>query len=63
MFEEYETQLLQVFKFFSKRKAGSFGVEDITLEVDDIINMMRKTELLDGTRLTLQDLIRSIEKY
>lgn len=53
-----------MFKFFSKRgKSSSFGIEDITLEVDDLINLFKKTELLDGKRLTLQDLIGSVEKY
>jgi hypothetical protein len=38
-----------VFSFFSKRgKSSSFGVEDITLEVDDLITLFKKTELLDG---------------
>jgi hypothetical protein len=55
---------LQVFKFFSKKgKSSSFGIEDITLEVDDIINLFKKTELLDGKNLQLQDLIGAIEKY
>ncbi len=53
-----------IFKFFSKKgKSASFGIEDISLEVDDIINLFKKTELLDGKRLTLEDLIHSIEKY
>lgn len=41
-----------MFDFFSKRgKASSFGVEDITLEVDDLINMFKKAELLgDGQK-------------
>ena len=53
MFEEYDSQLKEVFKFFSKKgkSAGSFGLEDITLEVDDLINLFKKTELLDGKRL------------
>jgi len=73
VFEEYESQLKQVFSFFSKRgKSSSFGVEDITLEVDDLINMFKKTELLgsgnaqDGNKqrpLQLSDLISSVEKY
>lgn len=47
VFEEYESQLKQVFQFFSKRgKSSSFGIEDVTLEVDDLINMFKKTELL-----------------
>lgn len=72
VFEEYETQLKQVFAFFSKRgKSSSFGVEDITLEVDDLINMFKKTELLTSGNtsdtkprpLQLSDLISSVEKY
>mmetsp|Transcript_5187 Transcript_5187/g.3884 ORF Transcript_5187/g.3884 Transcript_5187/m.3884 type:complete len:152 (+) Transcript_5187:697-1152(+) len=64
VFGEYEQELLGVFKFFSKKgKSSSFGVEDVTLEVDDIINLFKKTELLDGKHLHLQDLIASIEKY
>ena len=53
-----------MFKFFSKKgKSSSFGIEDVTLEVDDIINLFKKTELLDGKSLQLQDLIGAIEKY
>ena len=72
VFEEYEPQLKQVFSFFSKRgKSSSFGVEDITLEVDDLINMFKKTELLGSGNasdskprpLQLSDLISSVEKY
>lgn len=64
LFEEYDTQMKQVFKFFSKKgKAASFGVEDATLEVDDLINLFKKTELLDGRKLKLEDLINAVEKY
>ena len=64
VFEEYEKQLVQVFRFFSKKgKSSSFGVEDITLEVDDLINFFKKAELLDGKKLHLQDLINSVERY
>ena len=65
VFEEREKELKQVFSFFSKRgKAGSFGVEDATLEVDDLINMLRKTELLgEGKPLQLADVIASVEKF
>ena len=55
-----------MFTFFSKQgKSSSFGVEDITLEVDDLINLFKKTELLDSTKAKLQlsDLISSVEKY
>lgn len=72
VFEEYEPQLKQIFAFFSKRgKSSSFGVEDVTLEVDDLINMFKKTELLTSGNnadskprpLQLSDLISSVEKY
>ena len=64
VFDEYEEQLRQIFKFFSKRgKSASFGIEDVTLEVDDLINLFKKTDLLDGNKLMLQDLIAAIEKY
>lgn len=75
VFEEYESQLKQVFSFFSKRgKSSSFGIEDVTLEVDDLINMFKKTELLGSGNnvdsnsshkrpLQLSDLISSVEKY
>lgn len=42
-------------------------MEDITLEVDDLINMFKKAELLgDGQKnrpLQLSDLIASVEKF
>jgi len=65
VFEEHEKELKQVFSFFSKRgKAGSFGVEDVTLEVDDLINMFKKTEMLgENKHLHLADLISSVEKF
>mmetsp|Transcript_12567 Transcript_12567/g.12365 ORF Transcript_12567/g.12365 Transcript_12567/m.12365 type:complete len:172 (+) Transcript_12567:1589-2104(+) len=64
VFLDYEEDLMKVFRFFSKKgKSSSFGIEDVTLEVDDIINLFKKTELLDGKNLELQDLISSIEKY
>ena len=64
MFLEFEDQLKQVFKFFSKKgKSSSFGIEDVTLEVDDLINLFKKAELLDGSILQLQDVIEAIEKY
>jgi len=31
--------------------------------VDDLINIFKKAELLDGRRLSLQDVIFSVEKY
>lgn len=60
-----------MFSFFSKRgKASSFGVEDVTLEVDDLINMFKKTDLLGSADtnsakkpLQLSDLIASVEKF
>ncbi len=64
VFDEYDENIRAVFKFFSKKgKAASFGIEDITLEVDDLINLFKKTDLLDGERLLLEDLIAGIEKY
>ena len=35
----------------------------MTLEVDDIISLFKKMELLDGHNLKLEDLIGAVEKY
>ena len=35
----------------------------MTLEVDDLINMFKKTGLLDGKTVTLEDLIRGVERF
>ena len=64
VFNEYEDQLKKLFKFFSKKGRGSsFGVEDITLEVEDMISLFRKCEILEDGILSLEDVISSIEKY
>lgn len=63
VFEELEKPLKEVFVHFSKRKSSSFGIEDITLEVDEIINLFKKAEILDGVNLKLEDLLGSVEKY
>ena len=60
-----------MFSFFSKRgKTASFGIEDVTLEVEDLITLFKKTELLNpgghdskSKPLQLNDLISSVEKY
>lgn len=57
-----------MFAFFSKRgKSAGFGVEDVTLEVDDLINLFKKIDVLNDKggshKLQIGDLIASIEKY
>jgi hypothetical protein len=64
VFEEYETQLLQVFKYFSKKKGPSFfGTQDLTVTVQDLITMFKKTNILDGKKMQLHELLMIIEKY
>jgi hypothetical protein len=43
--EEYESQLREVFTFFGKAKQGS-GVIDVTLRVEDAIEMCKKAGLI-----------------
>ena len=49
VFEEYAEELGQVFNYFSK-KSGKMqnGRKDVTLEVDELLEMLRKANLLDG---------------
>lgn len=64
MFDEYETQLLQVFKYFSRKKGPSFfGTQDLTVTVQDLITMFKKTNILDGKKMQLHELLMIIEKY
>lgn len=62
VFEEFKDQLSAIFKHFS-RKTSSFGFEDVTLEVDDLINMFKKTGMLDGKIISLEDLINAVERF
>lgn len=62
VFEEFKDPLTAIFKHFS-RKTSSFGFEDVTLEVDDLINMFKKTGMLDGKIISLEDLINGVERF
>jgi len=66
VFEEYSSELGQVFNYFSK-KAGNLnnGRTDVTLEVHELLDMLRKANLLDGPSVDLQldEVIHMIEKY
>jgi len=66
VFEEYAEELSCVFNYFSK-KSGNMqnGRKDVTLEVDELLDMLRKANLLDGktTDLQLEEIVYMIEKY
>lgn len=69
IFDDYGDQLKNVFEFFSiksKPPANVFnGRWDITIKVNELLDMLRKANLLDGktTDLELQEVIFMIEKY
>ena len=65
VFDEYQDKLTQVFHHFSK-KSGNVknGRKDTTLEIDELIDMLKKANLLEGkTELKLQDVIFMLERY
>jgi len=63
VFEEYAHELSCVFNYFSK-KSGNMqnGRKDVTLEVDELMDMLRKANLLDG-KTTDEEIVYMIEKY
>lgn len=69
VFEEYGEHLDRVFKFFSAKAKPPANVLngrlDVTLKVDELLDMLRKANLLDGktTDLELEEVIHMIEKY
>lgn len=69
IFDDYGDQLKRVFEFFSiksKPPANVFnGRWDVTIKVNELLDMLRKANLLDGktTDLELQEVIFMIEKY
>ena len=64
MFDEYENNLKQVFKYFSKKGKAPYSLkEDVTLEVQECINLFQKSKILDGTQVTTEDFIKIVERY
>mmetsp|Transcript_4191 Transcript_4191/g.5578 ORF Transcript_4191/g.5578 Transcript_4191/m.5578 type:complete len:293 (+) Transcript_4191:1606-2484(+) len=66
VFEEYETQLRTVFKYFSKRQHAPYSLrQDITLEVADVLTLFQKAKLIEapGAHVTTEELIAIIERY
>mmetsp|Transcript_24999 Transcript_24999/g.31227 ORF Transcript_24999/g.31227 Transcript_24999/m.31227 type:complete len:293 (+) Transcript_24999:1609-2487(+) len=66
VFEEYETQLRTVFKYFSKRQRAPYSLrQDITLEVADVLTLFQKAKLIEapGAHVTTEELIAIIERY
>ena len=69
IFDDYGEQLHKVFEFFSaksKPPANVFnGRWDITIKINELLDMLRKANLLDGktTDLELHEVIFMIEKY
>mmetsp|Transcript_16955 Transcript_16955/g.12040 ORF Transcript_16955/g.12040 Transcript_16955/m.12040 type:complete len:187 (+) Transcript_16955:1533-2093(+) len=72
VFEAYDSQLKQVFKYFSSKssKSSTLGQLDITLTVSDMMNMLSKCKLLNhessasvsGT-VSSTEVIQIIERY
>ena len=66
VFEEYSEELTNVFNHFSS-KSGNMtnGRKDSTLQVNEFLDMIEKTNLLDGktSDLKLEEIVHLIEKY
>jgi len=64
--EEYSEELTGVFNHFSS-KSGNMtnGRKDSTLQVNELLQMLEKTNLLDGktSDLKLEDVVHLLEKY
>ena len=69
IFDDYSDQLQQVFKYFSAKSKPPANVLngrwDITIQVHELLDMLKKANLLDGktTDLQLSEVIFMIEKY
>ena len=66
IFEEFETPLKVVFKYFSKRQLAPYSLrQDITLAVAEFLNLLQKAKLIDSpsSHLTVEEVIQMIEKY
>lgn len=72
VFETYDAQLKQVFKYFSSKasKTSTFGQLDITLTVGDLMNMLNKCKLIredddveNTAALPHNEIVQIIERY
>lgn len=72
VFEAYDSQLKQVFKYFSSKssKTSTFGQLDITLTVGDLLNMLTKCKLIrededveNTGALPHNEIVQIIERY
>jgi hypothetical protein len=68
VFVDYEPSLKQVFKYFSKKADAPYSLkEDITLDVQELINMLQKAKLLEfgnqANHVSTEDIIRILERY
>lgn len=69
VFDDYSEHLHKVFDFFAAKSKPPANVLngrwDVTIKVDELLDMLRKANLLDGktTDLQLEEVIFMIEKY
>jgi len=69
IFDDYGEHLHKVFEFFSAKAKPPANILngrwDVTIKVNELLDMLRKANLLDGktTDLELQEVIFMIEKY
>ena len=66
--DDYEVPLKSVFKYFSKKQNAAYSLkEDITIDVQELINMLQKAKLLElGTQanhVSTEELIKILERY
>jgi len=66
IFTEYKEPLQNVFKFFSSSaNRVKNGKADVTIQVVELLDMLRKANLVDhkNTEITTEDVIYMVEKY
>ena len=66
VFDEYAGDLHTVFSYFSNRSGNlNNGRKDVTIEVKELLDMLRKAHLLDGPNpdVTLEEVVHMIERY
>jgi hypothetical protein len=66
VFDEYAGDLHTVFSYFSNRSGNlNNGRKDVTIEVKELLDMLRKAHILDGPNpdVTLEEVVHMIERY
>ena len=66
VFDDYETPLRTVFKYFSKRSLAPYSIrQDVTLEINELLNLLQKSKLIDApsSHVTTEEVVSIVERY